>query len=140
MEQLTGKLVAISPALANDPIFKQGQIGIIAMADLKSGTANVVFSSGELGRYSSDALLVLKDKRHLYQDIMTGVREMDGDTFRQLLDINMKQEHADYLHQSAAMKIALSNPEVLKHSTVSLEEHLSIDLGKDINHDKVFER
>ncbi|QPH38677.1 hypothetical protein [Pedobacter endophyticus] len=140
MEELTGKLVAISPALTNDPTFKQGQIGIIAMADLKSDTVSVGFSSGEMGRYSSDALLVLKDKRDLYQDIMIGVREMDGDTFKQLLDINMKQEHADYGHQSAALKIALSSPELLKRSTVSLGEHLSIKLGSDISHETAFER
>ena len=140
MEELTGKLVAVNPSLANDPAFRQGQIGIIAMADLKSDTVSVGFSSGEMGRYSSDALLVLKDKRDLYQDIMTGVRDMDGDTFKQLLDINMKQEHADYSHLSAAMRIALSNPEVLQRSTVSLKEHLSINLRNDISHEPAFER
>jgi len=140
MEELTGKLVAVNPMLANDPIFKQGQIGIIAMADLKTDTVSVGFSSGEMGKYSSDALLVLKDKRDLYQDIMTGVKDMDVDTFKQLLDINMKQEHANYIHQSAAMNIALSSPEVLKRSTVSLVEHLSINLSNDISHEPAFER
>lgn len=140
MEELTGKLVAVNPSLANDPAFRQGQIGIIAMADLKSDTVSVGFSSGEMGRYSSDALLVLKDKRDLYHDIMTGVKDVDVDTFKQLLDINMKQEHPDYSQQSAAMNIALSSPEVLKRSTVSLEEHLSINLRNDINHESAFER
>jgi len=140
MEELTGKLVAISPSLANDPIFKQGQIGIIAIADLKTNTVIVGFSSGEMGRYSSNALLVLKDKRELYQDIMNGVKDMDVDTFKQLLDINMKQEHPDYSQQSAAMNIALSSPEVLKRSTVSLEEQLSINLRNDVSHETAFER
>lgn len=140
MEELTGKLVAVNPTLANDPIFKQGQIGIIAMADLESDTIQIGFSSGEMGTYPSDVLLVLKDKKDLYQDIMTGVKDMDGDTFKQLLDINMKQEHADYSHLSAAMKIALSNSEVLKRSTVSLDEHLSINLSNHISHEKAFER
>jgi hypothetical protein len=140
MEELTGKLVAINPSLANDPSLRQGQIGMIAMADLRSDTISVGFSSGEMGRYSSDALLVLKDKKELYQDIMTGGRDMEGDTFKQLLDINMKQEHPDYGHQSAAMKIALSNPEALKRSTVSLEDHLSINQGNDVSHETAYER
>jgi len=140
MQQLTGKLVAISPSLTNDPSFRQGQIGIIAMADLKSDTISVGFSSGEMGKYSSDALLVLKDKRELYQDIMTGVKGMGSETFKDLLDINMKQEYADYGHQSAAMKIALSNPEVLKRSTVSLQEELSVNLDTNLSHETAFER
>ncbi|MGA9651165.1 hypothetical protein [Pedobacter sp.] len=140
MEELTGKLVAISPSLANDPLSKQGKIGIIAMADLKTDTVSVGFSSGEMGKYSSDALLVLKDKRDLYQDIMTGVSDMDSNTFKQLLDINMKQEHADYGHQLAAMNIALNSPEALKRSTVSLEHHLSINQGNEISHETSFER
>lgn len=140
MQELTGKLVAINPSLSNDPSLRQGQIGIIAIADLSSDTISVGFSSGEMGKYSSDALLVLKDKRELYQDIMTGVKGMDSETFKHLLDINMKQEYADYGHQSAAMKIALSDPDVLKRSTVSLEHHLSISQEKDVIHETAFVR
>ncbi|KRT17730.1 hypothetical protein ASU31_00075 [Pedobacter ginsenosidimutans] len=140
MEELSGKLVAINPLLTNDPSFRQGQIGIIAMADLKFDTVSIGFSSGEMGKYSTDAVLVLKDKRDLYHDIMTGVGDMDRNTFKQLLDINMKQEHADYGHQSSAMKIALSNPEMLKRSTISLAEYLSINQVNDISHETAFKR
>ena len=110
------------------------------MADLNSDTISVGFSSGQMGKYSSDSLVILKDKRELYQDIMNGVKGMDSETFKNLLDINMKQEYADYGHQSAAMKIALSNPELLKRSTVSLEHHLAISQEKEVNHETDFER
>ncbi|WP_316761985.1 hypothetical protein [Pedobacter aquatilis] len=140
MQELTGKLVAVNPSLTNDPASRQGQIGIIAMADLQSDTISVGFASGEMGKYSSDSLLLLKDKRELYQDIMTGVKTMDGNTFKLLLDINMKQEYSDYGHLSAAIKIALENPEALKWSTVSLNHHLSIDQNNERSHEPVFER
>ncbi|MFC4143528.1 hypothetical protein ACFSNA_02550 [Pedobacter mendelii] len=140
MQELTGKLVAINPSLTNDPAFRQGQIGIIAMADLKSDTISVGFACGEMGKYSSDAILILKDKRELYQDIMTGVKGMDSDTFKQLLDINMKQEYSDYGHLSAAMKIAVEHPEALKWSTVSLEDHLSVNPGINVRQETAFER
>jgi len=140
MQELTGKLVAINPSLSNDPSFRQGQIGIIAMSDLKSDTISVGFSSGEMGKYSSGALLVLKDKSELYQDIMTGVKGMDSDTFKQLLDINMKQEYADFSHLAAAMKIALENPDALRHSTISLEDHLSKSQANEVSYETAFER
>jgi len=125
MEELTGQLVVVHPQLTTDPVSRQGQIGVIAIADLKKDTISIGFGGGPLGRYSADALLVLKDKRELYQDIMTGVKDMDSATFKDLLDINMKQEYSDYGHISAAMKIAVENPEVMKRSMISLEDYIS---------------
>lgn len=139
MEELTGQLVVVHPQLTTDPVSRQGQIGVIAMADLKSDTISVGFGGGPLGRYSSDALFVLKNKNELYQDIMTGVKDMDADTFKDLLDINMKQEYADYGHTSAAMKIALENPEVMKRSMISLEDYISRNHNIDISEEVSFE-
>ena len=102
-----------------------------------SNTISVGFGGGPLGKYSTDALFVLKDKNELYLDIMTGVKDMDIETFKDLLDINMKQEYSDYGHTSAALKIAVDNPEVMKRSMISLEEHISrnqsIEIGDDVS-------
>jgi len=119
MEELTGRLVVVHPQLTIDPFFRQGQIGVIAMADLKNDTISVGFGGGPLVKYSSDALFVLKGKNELYRDIMTGVKEMNIETFMDLLDINMKQEYSDYVHTSAALKIAVENPEVMERSMIS---------------------
>lgn len=140
MEELTGRLVVVHPELTVDPVSRQGQIGVIAMADLKSDTISVGFGGGLLGKYSTDALLVLRDKNELYQDIMTGVKEMDINTFKELLDINMKQEYSDYGHTSAALKIAIENPEVMKRSMISLEEHISRNQSIEISEDASLER
>jgi len=140
MEELTGQLVAVHPQLTTDPVSRQGQIGVIAMVDLKNDTISVGFGGGRLGRYSSDALLVLKNKNELYQDIMTGVKDMDAKTFHDLLDINMKQERSDYGNISTAMKIALENPEVMKRSMISLEDYISRNRIIDISEEVSFER
>lgn len=140
MEELTGKLVVVHPQLTTDSVSRQGQIGVIATVDLKSDTIGVGFGAGPLGKYSSDALLVLKNKNELYQDIMTGIKEMDAETFKDLLDINMKQEYTDYGHTSAAMKIALENQEVMKRSMISLEDYISRNHNIDISEEVSFER
>jgi len=140
MEELTGRLVVVHPQLTTDPVSRQGQIGVIATVDLKNDTIGVGFGGGPLGRYSSDALLVLKDKNELYQDVMTGVKDMDTKTFHDLLDLNMKQERSDYVNISAAMKIALDSPEVLKRSMISLEEYIFRNQIKDISEEVSFER
>ncbi|MFD2285980.1 hypothetical protein GJU39_01435 [Pedobacter petrophilus] len=140
MEELTGRLAVVHPELTIDPVSRQGQIGVIAMADLKNDTISVGFGGGPLGRYSSDALLVLKDKRELYQEIMTGVMGMDSNTFKELLDINMKQEYSDYGHTSAAMKIAIENPEVMKRSMISLEDYISQNRIIDVSEEASVER
>jgi len=140
MEELTGRLVVVHPQLTIDPFFRQGQIGVIAMADLKTDTISVGFGGGPLGKYSTDALFVLKDKNELYLDIMTGVKDMDIETFKDLLDINMKQEYSDYGHTAAALELALENPKVMKRSMISLEEHISRSQSIEIGDDASIER
>lgn len=140
MEELTGQLVVVHPQLTTDPVSRQGQIGVIATVDLKSDTIGVGFGAGPLGKYSSEALLVLKNKNELYQDVMTGVKEMDAKTFHDLLDLNMKQERSDYVNVSAAMKIALENPEVMKRSMISLEDYISRNHHINISEEVSFER
>jgi len=140
MEELTGQLVVVHPQLTTDPVSRQGQIGVIATADIKKDTISVGFGSGPIGKYSSDALLVLKDKNELYQDAMTGVKDMDAKTFHDLLELNMKQERSGYGNVSAAMKIALDSPEVMKRSMISLEDYISRNQIKDVSEEVSFER
>lgn len=140
MEELTGQLVVVHPQLTTDPVSRQGQIGVIATADIKNDTISVGFGGGPIGRYSSDALLVLKDKNELYRDIMTGVKDMDAKTFHDLLELNMKQERSGYGNLSAAMSIALENPEVMKRSMISLEDYISRNHNINISEEVSFER
>jgi hypothetical protein len=140
MEELTGKLVVVHPQLTTDPVSRQGQIGVIATVDLKKDTIGVGFGGGPLGKYSSDALLVLKDKNQLGKDIMTQVKDMDSTTFQKLLKINILQDRPDYDQIREAFKIALNSPEVLKRSMISLEDYISRNQIIDISEEVSFER
>ncbi|MFF5380441.1 hypothetical protein [Pedobacter suwonensis] len=131
MEELTGQLVLVHPDLIQDPVSRQGQVGVIAMADLKSDTITVGFGGSPLGRYSADALLVLKEKNELYRDIMHDPKSLEADTFKQLLKINMLQENPGYGNISDALKIVAGQKELIEHSMISLENHIAKHYGMD---------
>jgi hypothetical protein len=125
MEELTGQLVLVHPELTQDPVSRQGQIGVIATADLKSDTITVGFGSIPLGKYATDALLVLKEKNALFDYIMNHPLQLDKDSFQQLFRINMLQEQGTYASISKALQMVAAEPSLVKHSMISLEDQLS---------------
>ncbi|PWS32674.1 hypothetical protein [Pedobacter paludis] len=130
MEQLTGTIVAVHPELTTDPVSRQGQIGMVVAADLKNDTISVGFGSPELGHYSSDALLVLKEKNQLYQDALLGHKELGPEVFKQMLFVNMIQDNRpDHKNMVQAMEMAISSETMMKASTVSLESMLALDIS-----------
>ncbi|WP_431293347.1 hypothetical protein [Pedobacter sp. P26] len=131
MEDLTGTLVAVHPQLTTDPVSRQGQIGMVVAADLKNDTISVGFGSPELGHYSSDALLVLKEKNQLYQDALLGHKELGPEVFKQLLFVNMIQDNRpDHKNMIQAMEMAISSEKMMQASTVSLESRLALDISQ----------
>ncbi|QDW27277.1 hypothetical protein FFJ24_021580 [Pedobacter sp. KBS0701] len=131
MEELTGTIVAVHPDLTTDPVSRQGQIGMVVATDLKNDTISVGFGSPELGHYSSDALLVLKEKNQLYQDALLGHKELGPEVFKQMLVVNMIQDNRpDHKNMVQAMEIALSSEKMMQASTVSLESKLALDISQ----------
>lgn len=130
MDELTGTIVAVHPELTTDPVSRQGQIGMVVAADLKNDTISVGFGSPELGHYSADALLVLKDKNQLYKDALLGHKELGPEVFKQMLLINMIQDNRpDHKNMTQAMEMAISSEKVRNASTVSLESALRLDIS-----------
>lgn len=125
MEQLFGKLVVVDPRLENDVSSRQGHIGIILASQQGTDRITVGFDKGATADYSSNSLLVLKDKNELYQHILTGARDVDRETFKQLMQINMHQDYANDAHTKLALTMAAINPEVTGRSMVTLNEHMT---------------
>lgn len=123
---MTGTLVLVHPDLANDPVGKQGQVGIITSADFGKDEVYVGFGNSPLGYYSSDALLVLKPHNELYEIVLNNVKEMTKQDFKTLMEITILQEKnaASYLRD--AMELANSNPQILAYSTESLQQQYGI--------------
>lgn len=126
MEELTGNLVMVHPKLSDDPVQRQGQVGIITSADLVKDEIYVGFGNSPLGLYSTDALLVLKPHHELYKDILTHIKEMDTPDFKTLMEITLLQEKSSVNYLRDAMELAATNERTLAYSTVSLQDKLGL--------------
>ena len=131
MEDLTGNLVMVHPKLENDPVQRQGQVGIITSADLAKDEVYVGFGNSPLGLYSTDALLVLKPHNELYTDILTHIKEMDTPDFKTLMEITLLQEKSSVNYLRDAMELAATNERTLAYSTVSLQDKLGLVRQED---------
>jgi len=131
MEDLTGNLVMVHPKLENDPVQRQGQVGIITSADLAKDEVYVGFGNSPLGLYSTDALLVLKPHNELYTDILTHIKEMDTPNFKTLMEITLLQEKSSVNYLRDAMELAATNERTLAYSTVSLQDKLGLVRQED---------
>jgi hypothetical protein len=126
MEELTGHLVMVHPDLTNDPVDRQGQIGIITSASLEKDEIYVGFGTDKLGLYSTDALLVLKPHRELYSALLTHARDLETPDFKTLMEASLLQQKGGVSDLRDAMGLALSNERVLAFSTVSLQQALGL--------------
>lgn len=127
MEELTGTVVLVNPALPYDPARRQGQLGVIATSDLSIDEIQVGFGHGPVSIYAPNALLSLKPHHQLYQDILTHVKEMDIADFKNLLKISMLIQDAPGPRQlREALELSMNSPATLAYSTLPLSEKLGI--------------
>lgn len=126
MEELTGHLVMVHPDLTNDPVNRQGEIGIITSANLEKDEIYVGFGTNKLGLYSTDALLVLKPHQELYRALLTQARDLEAPDFKMLMEISLLQEKGSVSHLRDAMELASSNGQTLAFSTISLQDKLGL--------------
>lgn len=141
MDELTGTMALVNPLLTSDPIQRQGQIGIIASTNLDKDEVYVGFGKGPLSVYSTDALLVLKPHNQLYQDLLTNVKELEKQDFKNLLRVSMLIQPAASPNQlKEALQLAGSNEKTLAFSTVPLNEKLGISREQDVQTAKTIGR
>lgn len=131
MEDLTGHLVMVHPKLENDPVKRQGQVGVIASVDLAKDEIYVGFGNSPLGLYSTDALLVLKPHNELYKDILAHIKDMDTPDFKTLMEITLLQEKNSVNYLRDAMELASTNERTLDFSTVSLQDKLGLSRNEN---------
>ncbi len=125
MEELTGTVVLVHPELMNDPVNRQGHVGIVATADLGQDEVFVGFGKGPLGLYSVDALLVLKPHNEIYKDLLNHVQELDAQDFKAMLRISMLLEAGSPKQIKDALELAMTSYQTLSHSTIPLQDKLN---------------
>lgn len=125
MENLTGTVVLVHPELMNDPVNRQGQVGIVASADLANDEVFVGFGKGPLGLYSVDALLALKPHNEIYKHLLNHVQDLDQQDFKTMLRISMLLESGSPKQIKDAMELAITSYQTLSNSTISLQDKLN---------------
>lgn len=129
MQNLTGSLVLVHPELTSDPVSRQGHVGVIVGADLKSDSIAVSFGAAKLGVYSSDALMVLKDQSELWKIALNNYKDMGEDTFKSLLVMSMDAYSGDLNRMANALERSKGSQELMAYSLMSLEEKLMMDIS-----------
>lgn len=112
--------------LTDDPAKRQGQIGVITDIDLEQDDVYVSFEKGHQAKYSTDALLVLRNHRDVYRDLMSNATKMETPDFKALFQLNLLQVSGSRKDQQSAMEIAQGNERVRSFSMSSLEEKLGV--------------
>jgi hypothetical protein len=127
-EDLTGTLVLVHPELPEDPVNKQGQMGMIMFADLDKDDLYVTFGKNERALYSSDALLVFKKPNDIYKELMTNVRDIPIPELKALYRIGMLLDNGTSKGAKEAMQLAVDNPGVHTRAMETLQSKLGLNV------------
>ncbi|GAC1310454.1 MAG: hypothetical protein NVSMB24_27730 [Mucilaginibacter sp.] len=119
--------VLVNPRLTDDPVYRQGEIGVITAAILNTDEFFVGFDDGQVGLYSADALLLLKPPEGIYEYMHQNALKLSVDDFMNLKNIALLLDYGTPKDQRRAMEIAQKNPGVLSAALISLEESLGIN-------------
>lgn len=123
MNDLTGTPVMIHPDLADDPVNKQGQIGLVTFANFSTDDIYVSFGK-EQALYASDALLVFRNPNDIYRDLLTNAKSLATTDIKDLYRIGMLLDSGQSKDQKTAMELILANPTIRNYALMTLEDKL----------------
>jgi hypothetical protein len=128
-DELQGTYALVHPDLTDDPVNKQGQIGLITYADPANNDYYVSFEKGQQGLYSADALLILQNHRDIHASAMANHREMETPDFKNLLQISRLLHSGRTSQMREALELARQNDTLRRYSLVSIEEKIGADIS-----------
>lgn len=108
---LNGTLVLVRPDLKDDPVQKQGQIGIVVY-DRARDEIYVEFLKGGQGVYDGDTLLKLKAPSTLEDELARNGDAMDVNDFKAIYKMTMLQQRGTAGADKAALEIARDQPSI----------------------------
>ena len=128
-ENLTGSLVLVHPELANDPLNKQGQVGVLTYPR-EFNEMYVSFPGGGEGTYDADKLLKLKDKQAIFEDLMKNGSSMEQNDFKAMYKIMLLQDRGTSRATYDALEIARDNPGIWDKTLDRIAQTEKISLQK----------
>ena len=128
-ESLTESLVLVHPDFKDDPMQKQGQVGIMTYPR-ELNEMYVSFPRGGDGVYSWDTLMKLKGKQEIFDDLMTNGSSMQQDDFKAMYKIVLLQDRGTSRGTYDALEIARDNPGIWERALDPVRQIERLDLSK----------
>jgi hypothetical protein len=128
-DDLTGTLVLVHPELPEDPVNKQGQMGMIMFAEPEKDDFYVTFGKNERALYSGDSLLVFKKPGEIYKGLMSDTKNLSIPDFKALHRIGMLLDNGTSQGSKDAMKLAAENPGVHSRAMETLQSKLGLEVS-----------
>jgi hypothetical protein len=132
LNDLSGTLVLVHPALPHDEAGNQNNIGMITDADLDRDEVLVTFGKGDIGLYSADALLVLKSANDIHRNALDNHQQLDTADFKSLLSMALLRQSGGYSDTRKAFEMVMNNNRLLEHSMVALDESLDLEQAQSM--------
>jgi hypothetical protein len=128
-ESLTGSLVLVHPLLENDPIKKQGEVGILTYA--RSESENYVsFPKGGESIYPANGLMLLKGKQDIVDQVMHNSTKMPTEDFKAIYKIMLLQDRGTSTALYDALEIARDHPGIWDKALEPVTRSERIELEK----------
>jgi hypothetical protein len=115
----------VSPALKEDVVEKQGQIGLLIVGYEEEDSYFLRFEDGTTGTYSAADLLSAKPTKELLQYLEEHASQMSKQDFRTLYNMTLFLDYGTTDAQKKALALAMTNEVTLKASLNPLNETLN---------------
>ena len=119
--------VLVNPRLTEDPVFRQGQVGVITAAILNTDEFIVGFDDSQVGLYSANALLLLKQPESIYEYMHQNAPSLSVDDFKALKNIALLLDYGTKSYMRTAMELVQKNENILDAATTGLDEFIGLN-------------
>ena len=133
-ENLIGTLALVHPELKADPARKQGEIGVITYVSNEDRNIYMSFPGAGEGVYSGEAVLCLKDKSLVLDELVNNGDNMEVNDFKDLYKVTMLQDRGTSTGILSALEIARDNRNIWAKT---LEKAIPL---QNLNLEKVYSR
>ena len=124
--------VLVNPRLTEDPVFRQGQFGVITAAILNTDEFIVGFDDSQVGLYSANALLLLKQPESIYEYMHQNAPSLSVDDFKALKNIALLLDYGSKPYMRTAMELVQKNQNILDAATTGLDEYIGLNQSKGL--------